>query len=259
MNIKIYNKVLTLAATALLLGSCDKIAEDERFTEVTDINPDRKVLVEEFTGQFCPNCPLGHEALDNIAALYGDNSVIVSVHAGDMAFDDPEYGLKTPEGDTYAKQWNEDHYPFAVVNRTSGALVDRSLWQGAVFNAARIAPQAKIELAAMLTDDKIEIASTLTAEKNDMTVSYQLWIVEDSIVGMQLDGEEYRMDYVHNHVYRASVNGIGGESILVSTEGTDAEHTIALDERWNPKNLKVVGFLYNETGVIQAEEIKIEK
>lgn len=250
--------ILTITALALMFAACDKIDENERYSEATGINEDRKVLVEEFTGQFCPNCPLGHKALENIKAIYGDNAVIVSIHAGDMAFDDPEYGLKTPEGDTYAAKWGIQQYPSAVVNMTGSVMDDRSMWQGAVFQAAKLAPTADITLEANVVDGKITITSilkSLTAK----AASYQLWITEDNIATLQLDGEEYIENYTHNHVYRASVNGIGGESVSLSSDGVTVKHSIPVDTRWNTANINVVAFLYNANGVLQAEEVKVNK
>lgn len=252
-------KILMLALTAIGLSACDSVDEANRFVESEGINPDQKVLVEEFTGQFCPNCPLGHLALDNIKSLYGENAVIVSIHAGDQAFDDPDYGLKTAEGDVYAAAYNMDAYPFAVVNRNkANVMSDRSQWQGAVFNAARTAPKAGIQLLAHIVDDAIVVESNLKSRLEPLSAYYQVWVTEDDIVAMQDNNGEYLMDYVHNHVYRASVNGIGGEAVSISEEGTTLTHTIALNEKWNRDNLNIVAFLHDSNGVLQAAETNVE-
>ena len=67
------------------------------------------------------------------------------------------------------------------------------------------------------------------------------------------------MDYVHNHVYRASVNGTWGEEISLSANVFPAlTHSIALKEDWNKANLAVVAFVYNDAeGVLQAAECKV--
>lgn len=249
--------MLTLAT--VVIASCDPISEADRFTESTGINPDKKVLVEEFTGQFCPNCPLGHLALSNIKALYGKNAVIVSIHAGDQAFDDPDYGLLTPEGDTYASPYGMDAYPFAVVNRNaSNVMSDRSQWQGAVFNAARMAPLAKVELTAHVEENSIVIESHLSAKLGNLSAHYQLWVTESGIVALQNNEGEYIADYIHDHVYRASVNGTGGEAVTLTEEDTELTHRIDLDGRWNPENLNVVAFVYDNKGVLQAAETTVE-
>ena len=266
---KIFN-ILSLAIIALIAIACDPVSEDERYIKTDTpsggggVSPDdtevaRKALVQEFTGQFCPNCPLGHEALDNIATQYGESAVIVSIHAGDMAFDDPDFGLKTADGDAYAKEWGIQQYPSAIVNRKT-VMPDRSQWQGAVFTALSSSTEVKIELEAQQQDGKINITSNLSATKSAVSAKYQLWIVEDGIQTLQQDGEEYIMDYTHNHVYRASANGIGGETVNIpAKEPMALQHTITKDNRWNADNLKVVAFVYTTNDVLQAEEIKISK
>lgn len=255
------NKILNIISAAIIVLSavaCDPVSEDERFSKAEGINPERKVLVQEFTGQFCPNCPLGHEALDNIAKQYGENAVIVSIHAGDMAFDDPDYGLKTPDGDKYADEWGVQQYPSAVVNR-HGVMADRSQWQGAVFMAGLTAPKVKIALSAKMNGGKLDITADLNAEETMAGAHCQLWIVEDNIVTLQQDGKEYIMDYVHNHVYRSSPNGIGGTRIGDETSTQIVANDIILDTRWNIDNLKVIAFVYTNGDVLQAEEVKVEK
>lgn len=255
---KIY-KVLAFATLALSFAACDPVDENERYSEATEINKDHKVLIEEFTGQYCPNCPLGHEALDGIKKMYPDNAVIVSIHAGSMAFDDPTYGLKTPDGDKYAATWGIQEYPSAVVNRNGGSMSDRSQWQGAVFMSAVTPPSMKIDLEASVKDNKIVVTSQLKSTDKNIDGKYQLWITESNIVGLQLNGGEYRMDYVHNHVYRASVNGVGGEDVSFGNDGVTLNHTIDVASNWNIDNLNVVAFVYNSKGVLQAEEIKVNK
>lgn len=255
------NKILNIisaAIIALTAIACDPVDESERFSEATNINPERKVLVQEFTGQFCPNCPLGHEALDNIKKQYGQNAVIVSIHAGDMAFDDPEYGLKTAEGDIYAKEWGIQQYPSAVVNR-KGVLADRSQWQGAVLKAGLVPPTVKIALTAQMNNGALDIEADVTSDELIKNARYQLWIVEDNITALQQDGEEYIMDYVHNHVYRASPLGTSGQTINNVDNMKFETKGYSVNTKWNIDNLHVVAFVYTDNDVLQAEEVKVVK
>ena len=47
-----------LAAAALT--SCDNVPEADRFIKLPPIEADRAVLIEDFTGQYCLNCPIAH-------------------------------------------------------------------------------------------------------------------------------------------------------------------------------------------------------
>lgn len=255
------NKILNIisaAIIALATIACDEISEDERFNMAEGINPERKVLVQEFTGQFCPNCPLGHEALDNIKKQYGDNAIIVSIHAGDMAFDNEQFGLKTPDGDVYANEWGIQQYPSAVVNRRS-VMTDRSQWQGAVFMAGLTAPKVKLTLSAKLNNGKLDIHSNISAEEGLNMAHYQFMIVEDNITALQQDGEQYITDYVHNNVYRASPGGINNNGIAIQKDMDVDIKGYDLNPRWNTDNLKVILYVYNDEEVLQAEEAKVTK
>lgn len=264
-----YNILLTLTLALVGLAACDPVDEANRFTKVDELVPDsgqteqieRKVLVEEFTGQFCPNCPLGHKMLDNIKTLYGKRVVIVSIHAGDQAFDDPDYGLKTPEGDTYASAYGLDAYPFAVINRDKSTATDiRAAWQGSVAKILQKEAPASIALTAYVDGSNIVVESCLNAGTGTVAGKYQLWVTENNITALQEDAEQgYIADYVHNHVYRASVNGIGGETVTCAEAGTQLTHSIALDSRWDKENLSIVAFIYDKDGVLQAAEAEVEQ
>lgn len=253
---KIFN-ILSAAIIALAAIACDPVSEDERFGEATGINPERKVLVEEFTGQFCPNCPLGHEALKAIKSQYGDNVVIVSIHAGDMASDIPGYGLKTPDGDKYAAMWGVQQYPSAVVNRVTAAMPDRSQWQGAVLKNGLLPPTVDIKTNATIANGKLTVTSTLTARSEMVRANAQIWITESGISAFQQDGEDIIVDYEHNHVYRAS---ICNSDVTIPTDGMNLDvRDYELDPSWNTDNLHVVEFVYNAYGVLQAEEVTVRK
>lgn len=250
--------ILIFAVMLISMVSCDKIEESERFSEAADITTNRKVLVEEFTGQFCPNCVLGHQALESILSKYGEHAVVVGIHAGELADDDPTTGLKAPEGDAYAHEYGIQYYPSAVVNRNGKVLSERSAWQGAVFSAARQQQTVSIDLKAHIEDGKIIVDSKLASLSGSCTANYQLWVTESGIKTFQLNGDDYILDYVHNHVFRAAVNGTSGESTTFNEVPQSLTHSISLSERWNKDNLQIVAFLYDKNGVLQAEEAKVE-
>ena len=94
--------------------------------------------------------------------------------------------------------------------------------------------------------------NALSREKFDGKL--QVWIVEDGIVAKQLlKGNRVDANYVHNHVFRAAVNGAWGTDIALQ-ENVEAKSnfSIQLDAKWNEKNISIVAFLYNDSGVQQV-------
>ena len=90
------NLIVTLAILLCAFVSCDKIegpyiTPDESVetnVEFPDIDPNnvfRKVLIEEYTGHRCTNCPDGHRELASLHERYGDTLVAIGIHAGTFA------------------------------------------------------------------------------------------------------------------------------------------------------------------------------
>lgn len=61
-------------ATLLALGavSCSDIKESDRFITIEGVTAERVVLLEDFTGQNCVNCPAAHQEIDALVKQYGD-------------------------------------------------------------------------------------------------------------------------------------------------------------------------------------------
>ena len=87
----------------------------------------------------------------------------------------------------------------------------------------------------------------------------QLWITESSIKSYQVDNGKHLTDYEHNHVYRASVNGLWGEELsLNNSEERVLSHSYTPRDIWVKSNLAVVAFVYTDAdGVLQAAECKV--
>ena len=259
MNI---NKLTILTIVAASLFACETIDENERYVQLETIEAKRNVLLEEFTGQNCPNCPTAHETAAKLKEQYREALITVSIHAGPFAFAEGSKSFptfKTPEGDTYADAWGITSYPSGVINRTSGNT-SYSDWATIVRDEIQKDAELDIELTASLNADKTAVSiTTILKPLSDIEGKLQIWITESGIISRQKNGNKYIKEYEHNHVYRASVNEVGGESISLSSNVFDTlNHSIAVKENWNAENLAVVAFVYNNNGVLQVVESEIE-
>ena len=247
------------------LSGCDEVSEQERYISLGEVEAKRNVLLEDFTGQNCSNCPTAHEVVKNLKEQYGDAVVAVAVHATSVfgISEDKPQGLMLPEGDVYLSRWADPgnvSLPTGVVNR-KGGICDYSDWSTAVRNALaeETSVQLVVEADTVQGQDSIAIrvhlVPGLTAE-----AKLQLWITEDSIVARQRNPSGTDRNYVHNHVYRGAVNGVGGEVVsMQENQFVDLERGIRIKSNWKPENLSVVGFVYTEAdGVLQAVEAKVK-
>ena len=240
-----------------MLVGCDQISEDERLIYEKPEPAQRVVLLEDFTGQRCPNCPKATEVIEQLQETYGDNIVAVGIHGGPLAFagNAKIVGLKTATADEYFSHWNLEYQPVGLVNRHEP--VNYTEWAAAVKeDLAKPAP-LRLNGKTLIENDVITI--NLYAEGTDGTVTgkLQVWLLEDGIQTLQLmpDGTA-NQTYIHNHVFRTAVNGTWGEDFSIK-EGETVERNMAqpLEPTWNKERLSIVAFVYNNEGVQQAVRI----
>jgi hypothetical protein len=84
------NRLPAILALAVFISGCDEITGLKRQPVVTSPPPGdsvvKKVLVEDYTGHTCGNCPAAARMLnDTIKPLYGDRLIVLGIHAGYFA------------------------------------------------------------------------------------------------------------------------------------------------------------------------------
>ena len=76
MKIKNLFLGVATAAMAMAAASCSNIDEGDRLIYVKPAEVGRAILIEDFTGQKCINCPTGTEIINSIVETYGEENVI---------------------------------------------------------------------------------------------------------------------------------------------------------------------------------------
>jgi len=277
-------RVLILATVGLFIAfqACDKIDAPYVIATGGNISPGndvkKTVLIEEFTGQRCPNCPEMAESIKDLVSTYKDQVVVVAIHAGFFAMPiggDFSADYRTPAGNTLNDFFGiaDVGYPKALVNRTAYGTPGLRLDPDEV--AGRLAP--------LIEEDPvigIEITPVYTASNRTATIDVEVnifdamqrrlmlsvMITEDSIVSPQQDKTEIIYDYVHRHMLRTAVNGAWGDELsdglapLDPGENLQKTLNTTLAANWNEDQCKIVAFVYdgNTYEVLQAAEVKIE-
>ena len=198
----------------------------------------RKVVLEEFTGIHCGNCPDGHKIADNMALANQDKIFLVNVHTGVYA--NPSKGeidLRTDDGNALGAGMRPERFPTATVSRelfNAGGktewFVPRNYWSS-------IATQ-------MLQDDapvNIATKARLNPENRKLTVEVELYYTSDceadnyitvmltqnNILGEQAGASTFYPEnmangkYKHNHVLRKilSNSGYAGDPVTQTKAG----------------------------------------
>lgn len=250
-----------------LYSSCDEVEnEQDRFISLGEVDVKRNVLLEDYTGQFCTNCPEAHEIADALKTQYGDALVVVSIHATSaFGISESNGGLMTDDGNVYLSQWddvNNVSLPMGVINRTSG-LCKASDWAANVRTALEQETQVELTLSVDTTVTGDSIRTTVNIDHSlTADVKLQLWVIEDSIIARQSTTTGTNRQYVHNRVYRGAINGVGGEvmSLQENILSESIVRTTPIKETWTAENLSVVGFIYTDNdGVLQVVQSKINQ
>lgn len=247
-----------VALLALMLCSCSNISEDERLIYVEPSVAVRKVLIEDFTGQRCTNCPKATEAIHEIQKTYGDNVVAVAIHCGPFGFagNAKNIGLMTELGQKYWDAWfdSSQGQPVAKVNRGTKSETYAN-WSTIVRDELAKNTAVHLELLISGSDSSYTVRTSILAPAG-YSAKLQLWLVEDSIVAMQMqpDGSTNK-EYVHNHVLREALNGTWGEVVEFNEAMVTKETVFTLNGKYVADHCSVVAFVYDDNGVQQVESV----
>lgn len=255
-----------LAAFSMSLASCDDISEDNRVIPMERPEVKRTVLVQEFTGMRCTNCPDGARQVEAIHDLY--SIVSVNMHPSGSPFTRPIDGLdlRSEEATAMYQYWQPTGFPAAVINGTTPNTTI-SDWMNAVKTFSGISSPVSLEIDATYDETTSNLTARYEISFNEIYAkpcSVMLWITENGIVGPQEIVGSKLTDYVHNHVLRASMNGVWGDEIGSSFIYDDivigtAEYT--MPSAWVAKNCEVVAIVFrtDTKEVEQVTKVSLDK
>ena len=254
MNVK--TSILTALLT-LTMSACSHIDESDRLIYVKPADVKRRVLLEDFTGQRCVNCPKASDEIKALQEQYGEDHVIaVGIHSGPLGFyTKGDYlGLSTEVGDEYYDHWALEYQPVGLIDR--GAPLEYTAWNARIREELEKTAPVGIDIELHQKDNQLTVRAEVMGIDGTTSGKLQLWLTEDGITAFQMMPDGTRnMEYIHRHVFRAAINGTWGESVSVA-EGetfTTKDYLFAIPEGWNADRLSVVAFVYNDQGVLQAK------
>lgn len=252
--------ILLLAVAALFVVSCDKV--DEPLQPIDPVYPDypddptgvKTVLIKDFTGVRCVNCPGAAETVHQLQHLYGEDKVfIMSVHAGYLAtsvgiFPD----FTTEEGNKW--YGSSDSNPLFNVNHVD--LASESLNVNQIDQPLGEALNEKQEFDVKVTNNYDEASRKLTT-KTDITAIDNVdgdfylttCLIEDSIIGPQITPSGLDTSYVHRNVFRKTLNDAYGvmfqEGSVYENDKYDFEYEIQLDPEYNADHCYILSYVYD--------------
>ncbi len=265
--------------------SCDKVSGPFKLNSCPTIDccgdsekttPIKTILIEEYTGHKCSNCPNGSEIIENdIVDIYCDHIIVLACHPYNQDFTSPDNSgplatdFRTTETTEIGEEFGFQFFPSALLNRRNNGnffqpfeLADEI--NDILFDSNNNLIPPDLDIKISFSSGLGPIITTIEIEKlNELNGEYKLAVVvsEDFIISGQYDGNELIEDYEHNHVYRSAINGTWGETIDL-TKKTIVKHYDLMNpnEINDISNCTIVAYVYNnETKeIIQAAKKKID-
>ena len=116
----------TAVAMMFIMSACSRVAEGDRLIYVPPASAERNVLIEDFTGQRCVNCPAATKKIEELHSQYGDRIIPVAIHSGPFAhrstMSSPLLSLGTATGDGFYRNRGGEAQPGVAVDRHGGVI-----------------------------------------------------------------------------------------------------------------------------------------
>lgn len=266
---------LTLAA-----GECTQYVD-----EVVETPQSKVVLIEEFSGLSCVNCPTGHAKLEEILTSYSGQVIIMSLHAAGCGGQTdpviPEQNLVIQAADDILNLYNSGcaGIPAASFDRLifsgeADILVNGNVatWNSFVAGALSKLPNPPVNLTISKVFDDVTRALDITlrihyTENVTTDNNFTIALTESNIITAQkLASPPGAIDYEYpqNHVLRSLVTPASGQK--VTTEkipgGTQiCSFSVTIDSEWDENEMDIVAFVHeagDSLNVLQAASIHLK-
>lgn len=280
-----------IAVSTLLISSCKEVGTvvdlgkskplglllDTAYLEAVQAPETKMILIEEFTGVRCLNCPQGHAELRSLKQTYPGRLIGISLHSNIQS---EVYAYSKEELKSAIAQKIEEYllYPGYKPN----GAIDRVNFSGAqslcndYLDWATLLPQ---RLSAA-TPVNISLTPTFNATSGELLIDVKahytqaqtepnklsLFLVEDSIVTAQLQpNNTVDTNYIHNEIVRESFSDTLGDKLNHDLKrGTTVQRVYKVNvsgKNYEYKHLKVLAFIHRYATtkeILQAKEVEID-
>ena len=257
------------------------VAMDTVYKNATVSAPQsRVVLMEEFTGASCVNCPAGHLTIKDILATHDTKVAAVGLHFGSLAAPVKfgEQDLRTEEAKAIAAAFSISAMPLALIDRVTKSGTNRIYgkgeWTTAIDSRVTIAPKANVKTTVKYDNTKQVYILSLEIELlEDFTdpLNYSIALLENKISVTQKDGSIEIEDYEQEHVTRKFYTSALGSKLPNIPGATKYEkgtvikkqfYIDGLKSEWKLDNMYIVAFVTRETSankeVLQASQVALK-
>jgi hypothetical protein len=270
---------LTFKYTASLRESAT--GEGDFVVPFTPASPLKKVMLEDFTGRKCGNCPRAQRIITNtLEPIFHEQLVSVTVHAGVYAIPEaPPSCFSDDFRDSVTTELNSffgfNAYPSSLINRVDYPANHKKYypnWQTIITAELNKPNDAYVRMYPVYNENTRTVNLTVSTEfLNQQSDDYRLavYLVEDSLINCQLDYDlttstQVDSNYVHRHVVRKAVNSTFGENLIAGPALQTKYlriYSYTLPANVNPDQCYMLAFVYRTSSyyILQSELTRIKQ
>ncbi len=293
-------------AFLLLISSCEEegpyidfappraINDTTYISDTPFVMQNKGILIEDFSGVRCPNCPAAADDAKNIADNNPGRVSIIAIHPlkadldgltkpfiGPPADDHySKYDFRTNDGNTILQNLGgTGELPIGAINRkkfpSENYLIRRDKW--ATYSNSELLDSTPVNIYltgynfnSTTNELTIKIKIAYTKQVSDSINLLSIAVIEDDLESVQerksaTGSTEFIENYVHMHVLRGMVTSSLGEKLNASYVPKRVfEKTYKYimpsnqfsNNPWN-KNLEVVVFVDTSLGILHAQTFKV--
>ncbi|HNS16597.1 MAG TPA: Omp28 family outer membrane lipoprotein [Bacteroidales bacterium] len=245
-------------------------------------DPVKRVLLEDYTGHLCVNCPTAAVTAHDLQAASGDRLVVISIHAGFFAT--PMGGNYTADFRTEAGNEWDTFFGISKVGNPNG-MVDRigynsahilspGAWSDKIASQLEKEPELTVEIINDFQESDRKLCThiqTVFVRETNRNLNLSVMITEDEIIAPQKNNNPdvgatpEILNYEHNHVLRSAINTPWGIQIaqrgVIMAKDTEVtkSYKVYLNEVWDPYKCRVVAFAYDADTyeVLQVSQVSV--
>lgn len=268
------NKIIAFIVIGICFISCDEVPLE--LPQKGNIESDRVVLLQEFTGVKCPNCPKGAAEAKRLLNEYSNNLVVMAIH-GDFLTDPLEesnYDFRTDDSRAIEDATPLQGKPAGAINRRKLDPIflayDSDLWDKYIIDELSLPATMNVLVEATYDESSNAITvnvfiKPLETLNGGFTIS--VGITQGGIIDAQEDGSVILDEYEHEHVLRKMLTNPLGDILatdLVKNIQLQRTYTYTIPNDQLPyviENLEIVAYVSrdgsSESPIIQAAKTHI--
>jgi thiol-disulfide isomerase/thioredoxin len=279
-------KIIFIFLSIILIGvwSCSD-CPDSPYQTGSSFKSKRKVLLEEFTGFRCTNCPPAALQATALMEAYPDNLILVAIHSSvefaaplsDVEGEPFSTDFRTTAGEEYLSFFEIPGFPAGLIDRielNNYNVIAPGDWGTAISNELLKESELGVKFKNVTFDEasrklNVEVEAEVQSENlSGNQYNFTLYFTESNIIEAQeYPGGAVDSSYKFNHVLRANLNGTWGEpafeGILELGQTKTYNYEYIVPENFVVANSELVGYVYNNSSnlreVLQAEEYKLDQ